>query len=348
MNIKKKFLINENSTIKDCIKKINLNGTGSLFVIKNNNKPQLLGTITDGDIRRFMLKNQEINTIIKDVYNKKPIILREEPNSKVLKKIFEENNIKIIARVDQNEKILEIFTIKDYRLKNAKKTSIFIMAGGKGLRMKPFTNLFPKALLPFKNSSIIEEIIKFFKHNGFEKIYITTGFKSNVLKDHLLKNKYKNIYFFKEKKPLGTIGGLSKIKNKITENFILTNCDTYIDVNIKDILKFHEINKNYITIVCSKINYTFDYGICKTDNKGILKNIEEKPTYHHLINTGFYILKKNCLNFIPKNKYFNATDLINLCLLKKKRVKIYSIEKNQWQDVGNWENYYKNINTKIS
>ena len=333
-----KISVKNNSTILDCLKKINETGYGSLLVVQN--KLKLIGIITDGDIRRALLKKISLSSNIKNIYNSSPLKITKNLSFQKIKSIMKKENISLIPKVNSVNNVMDVFTIRDFSIKdNSLSTPVIIMAGGKGIRMKPFTHILPKALLPFNNSTIIEEIIKNFEINEFKKIIISTGFKSNILKKHLGKNK--NLYFSKEKKPLGTVGGIKLLSKKIKDNFILCNCDTLIDANIKDLIDFHKKNKNFITVVCAISNEEIKYGICKINKSGHLKNILEKPNFQHLLNTGFYILNKNCIPMIPKNKKYDINELIFSCIRKKKKIGVYPISIGQWKDVGNWKDYYR-------
>jgi dTDP-glucose pyrophosphorylase len=337
-----KFTINELATLADCLNKINLNGHGSLIITNKNDK--VLGTITDGDIRRSILK-KEINLAskIKSIYNRKPYLVKKIISNYEIKQTLFKKNIFIIPLVDKKKKLLDVYLPKNSNIKN--NISVIIMAGGKGLRMKPFTNFLPKALLPFKQSTIIEEIINKFSEDNFFNFIITTGTKSEILKKYLKKNKL--LSFYKEKKPLGTVGCISRIKSKLTNTFILSNCDTFADINYNDLLTFHKNSNNFITIVCAMFHVHFEYGICDIKPNGLLKKIREKPKYEHYINTGIYVFNKEAANFIPNNKVYNMNDLINFSLNKKKKIGIYPIASSLWKDVGNWKEYYKNLSFNL-
>lgn len=337
-----KFVIYPEDKLIDCLKKIETNGFGELIVI--NSKFKLLGSISDGDIRRSLLSNKPLVKNIKSIFNKNPVFLKNTKKNFKAKSFLMSSHINLLPIVDNQMKILKILSKKDFDLTDKKnKNSIVIMAGGKGLRMKPFTNIFPKALLPYKNSTIIEEIINKFMSENFNKIVIPTGFKSNLLIKHLRNEGYHNIKFSRESKPLGTIGGLKLVEKELTQSFFLTNCDTYINTNFVDLLNFHENNKNKITVVSAIQEQKIDFGVCDLDKHKNLKQIIEKPVYKRLINTGLYVLNKNILKNIPKNKHLNTTDLINQCLKKNLKIGVYPIAFEDWKDVGNWGDYNKNI-----
>lgn len=337
-----KFIAYPNNKIIECLEKIEKNGNGELIIINSYHK--LLGSISDGDIRRALLGKNLLKNNIKKIYNKKPIFLNLDKNITELRKIFEKKQINILPLINSKKKVLKIYSKKDLdKSDKDNNNSIVIMAGGKGLRMKPFTNVFPKALLPFKKSTIIEEIINKFYTENFKKIFIPTGFKSQVLTKHLKDEGYKNIVFSKENKPLGTIGGLKNIENELSTTIILTNCDTFIDTNYYDLINFHRKNKNLITIVSGILNQKIDFGVCEIDKRNLVKKIVEKPTEKKLINTGFYVFDKKVFKLIPKNKFYNSTDLINKCIKKKMKIGVYPISIEKWKDVGNWLDYNKNI-----
>tara|TARA_B100000787_G_scaffold167862_1_gene155426 strand:- start:19816 stop:20844 length:1029 start_codon:yes stop_codon:yes gene_type:complete len=336
-----KFIIYPENKLIDCLKKIDSNGFGELLVV--NSKFKLLGSISDGDIRRSLLLKKSLTDNIKNIFNKKPVFLTNIKNIFKARSLLINNNINLLPVVNSHMQIIKVLSIRDFNLTNKNNNSVVIMAGGQGLRMKPFTNIFPKALLPFKNSTIIEVIIDKFMSENFNTIVIPTGFKSNVLIKHIKNEGYKNIKFSKELKPLGTIGGLKLVEKELSRSFFLTNCDTYINANFTDLLNFHERNKNEITITCAIQEQKLEFGVCDLDKHKNLKKIIEKPTYKRLVNTGLYVLNKNILKYVPKNKYFNTTDLINKCLTNKKKVGIYPITFDDWKDVGNWGDYKKNL-----
>jgi len=331
--------VTPNNSIKSCLELINNIGQNTLLVI--GKKKKLIGTLSDGDIRRAILKNINLDDNIKKYYHKKPYKVYKELDKNQILDILIKKQISIIPLVNKDNKIIKIYSKKNFLNENVYSNSVIIMAGGKGLRMKPFTNLFPKAMLPFNNSTVIEEIINKFKKEHFKNFFITTGFKSNILKKYFSSKKYKDIKFSVEKKPLGTIGGVKKIEKEISNVFFLTNCDTLIDLDYKNLIDFHNQNKNSITILSAIYKKKINYGVCRTNKNYNLISIEEKPDLKFLINTGFYVMSKNVLKKIPNDKYFDTTDLIKNCIKRKIKIGMYPIDISKWIDVGNWEDYKK-------
>ena len=198
---------------------------------------------------------------------------------------------------------------------------VIIMAGGRGTRLKPFTEILPKPLMPLKNKTVIEHIILNFVKQGFKKFIITINYKSEILKAYFkeLKPKYK-LKFITENKPLGTIGSLSKVSKKEGKNLFITNCDTISDVNLGEMFKYHIKNDYDVTLLASSKVHRIPYGVCRVAENGDLKKIDEKPKFDFLVNAGLYLVNNEVIDFIPKNKIFHFTDLIKI--LQKKKYKI--------------------------
>lgn len=351
----KKFVIDKNKSIKDAIKKINTNGQKTCFVLDENKR--LYGSITDGDIRRRILKNEKsINDKIQKYCNKKTkYIFANSYSLKKIKKIFLAKKIEILPILNNNKKIVDV-TLKSevFNLKKKKKTkqrnfksnlSVVIMAGGKGQRLDPITRIFPKPLVPIKDKTAIENIIDNFSQFGINKFHLILNYKSEIIKAFFKskQNLIHKILYHEEKKPLGTAGGLEKLKNKIKGNFIVTNCDVFFNFDLNLLVQKHFKNKYDLTLVVSNQNSILPYGVCKLDNENNFLEITEKPKFKHLITTGLYIINSSILDIIPKNKYLDMNSLIETCKKKNMKIGIFKISKNNWQDIGQLTEYKKNL-----
>ena len=344
----KNITIQPNQSIFSAMKRLESTGERSLIVVNKSHK--FLGTLTDGDIRRNIIKGVNLKNGINKIYKKKAIYLLEGRfNIKQVKKILiKQNHIMIPVLDPKSFKYLYFVSWKTTfgekkPVENIKNCSVVIMSGGSGKRLLPFTEVLPKPLIPIKGKPIIDHIIDNFKMFGIKKFFLTLNFKSKILKSYFKSrnNKKIKVNFVKEKVPLGTIGSLKLLKNNLTENFFSINCDIIINHNFKEIFDFHEKNNNDLTIVTSIKNFEIPYGVCETNNKGALKNFLEKPSYDLFINTGLYVFKKSTINFIPKNKNFDIQELIEKLKKSKKKIGIFPINQNSWFDVGQWTEYNK-------
>ena len=337
--------ITKNETIREALKKIGKSGFKCVTVVDNNY--ELKGTISDGDIRRAILKKVNINSKINLVFNKKPFFLKEGSFSKKkLKNHFLKNKVDIIPVVNNKKKLIKVLSLKELlddkeTKKPIKNVSVVIMAGGKGTRMKPFTNVLPKPLIPIGGMTAIEKILNNLSEYGLKKCILSINDKSEIIKAFFseLKNK-NNIKFFEEKKPLGTIGSLKMInKNHVNNDIMVTNCDIFTNFDLFDFYSFHKENKFDITIVASDKKYDIPYGVCQISKNGTLNNILEKPSLDFFVNVGFYLFSKKVINIIPKNKYLDVNHFIMLAKRKGYKIGIFPIADEDWADSGQWSEF---------
>jgi dTDP-glucose pyrophosphorylase len=346
----KNLFISPTSTIKEALKKFNEIGEKVLIVVDENN--HLLGTITDGDIRRYILNTGTIEETVENAYNKNPKFIYSNDSKEKAKQIMLENKIEILPVIDNQKRVIDFIVWTDlfenkfeyYQSIEKIDVPVVIMAGGKGTRLDPFTKVLPKPLIPIGDKTILELIFDKFKRYNIDEIYISLNYKSKILKSYLeeLELGFK-INFLFEDKPLGTIGSIKQLENIIKKEFILTNCDIIIDADYVDLLNYHRENKNDFTVVASLKNFKIPYGVCEIENGGMLVAIKEKPEYNLLINTGMYVLNPEILKYIPENVFFNTTDLIEELTEEQRKIGVYPIYENSWIDVGEWIEYKKAV-----
>ena len=348
----KKFFIDHKTSTRKAILKINKIGGLSLIVTKKNKF--LDGILSSADLRKAIMNKNILNKTIEKIYNKKPkFIYADQLNSQLLKirsNIKKYNIFPVIKR--DSKKIVDVLDFDKLKLLENKKqkkinASIVIMAGGKGTRLLPYTSVLPKPLLPIKEKPAIKYIIDKFKEYGQCKFFITVNYKSSLLSSYFksLKKESKEIKIIHENKPLGTAGGLINLKNKVKENFFLTNCDTIIKSNYNEILNHHLQNKSDITIVVAEQKFIIPYGVC--DKKGRKTEFIEKPKYRFKVNTGFYLIRRNCLTLLKKKKYLDFNDFLKICIKNKKMINFFEINKSDWIDIGQKDKYQNSLNKEI-
>ncbi len=344
---KKNLLASPKISLLDALLLLKKNGQKCIIVV--NKKRQLLGTLTDGDVRSLIIKKKDLNQSISNLYNSNPRFI-EENNFDIneIKKEILKFRYELIPIVNKSKKVVDVITWDQvFKKKLISKTKVknceaIIMAGGEGVRLEPFTSILPKPLIPIKGKSIIERIISNFSDFGINNFYISLGYKNNTIKAFFKALKLKNkIKFITENKPLGTIGSLSLIKKKISrkKTLLVSNCDILIKTDLAKILNYHLKKKNDFTIVAASKNFTIPYGVCKTFKDGSFKNISEKPTYNTLVNTGLYIIEPNLVNLIPNNKKVDINDFISLTQKKRKKIGVFAISDDSWMDIGQWNEY---------
>ena len=344
-----KFLVDEDDTLLSSMKKLDANAHKILFVIDKTEK--LTGSLTDGDIRRWILSGNNLSEKVFSVCNKSPMSVPESYSNEDVKELMLSNNIECIPIVSSNCTIkdlifwTEIFQAAKVSIpKKQMNYPVIIMAGGFGTRLVPFTTILPKPLIPIGNKTIVEHIIDRFLPYGIDHFYMTVNHKSNIIKSYFEDiDKDYSINFIVENKPLGTAGSLKLVKEEIDDIVIVTNCDIVIHADYSEIVDFH-INSGYdITLVSSMMHYKIPYGICEIDKGGSLIEIREKPEYNFLISTGMYILNKKILEYIPDDQFFHITHLMEEVKKQGGSVGVFPISEKSWDDTGEWDEYNKTV-----
>ncbi len=332
------YIVSENDYILDVLKKIDKSGKGIVFICDNN---KLLASVTDGDIRRYIINNGKLDNIIKGIGNYNPHYLYKNKNINY-KNYMEEKGINSLPILDKNNNIVDIkFFKKDINLlKNKINIPVVIMAGGKGTRLKPYTNILPKPLIPVGEKTITEHIIDRFENCGCSDFYMIVNYKKNFIKTYFSEID-KKINFIDEKEFLGTGGGLYFIKDIINSTIFLTNCDVLIDYDYSKILEHHRKSNNIATVICVEKNENLLYGVLELDKDGNILEIKEKPNLSFVINTGIYIIEPEFLEYIPENTFIHITDIIEKCIKNGKSIGTYVLEEENWLDMGQFDELEK-------
>jgi dTDP-glucose pyrophosphorylase len=342
----KELLIKENITLREALKKISVGGHRCLVVLNKYNK--LLGTLSDGDLRRAIIKGRSLDSKINKIFKKKPRFFYENKiDKKKITNLFLKYKLDLVPIVNSDLKISKILHWNDF-FKNKKivlnqKTKVIITSGGKGTRLHPFTNVLPKPLIPIKDKPIISHIIDNFEKQGFKNIDIIVNYKADILKAYLSKMQTNaHLKIIHEKNPLGTAGGISLIK-KNKHPMILSNCDIVTNIEFNDLLNFHKKNKFDFTIVVSTKNFSIPYGVCDLDKRGVFKKIIEKPTYDKLVSIGMYVFNQNVSSIVKKNNFLDMNQLVEKLKKMKFKIGVFPVDDTSWMDVGNWNDYNKTI-----
>ncbi|MEG0308648.1 MAG: nucleotidyltransferase family protein [Clostridium sp.] len=323
--------------VRETMKRLDETAKGILFVV--DDEEILCGSVTDGDIRRWILKNGSMDENIESVMNNYPIYSEEKDDDELIR-IMVDKSINAIPIVDVNRRILDIKFFKTkLHTKNARKSlkdiPIVIMAGGLGTRLYPYTKILPKPLIPIGDTPIVERIMNKFTNYGVKDFYLTVNYKKGMIKSYFndIEKSYE-VQYIEEDKPLGTGGSLSLLKGKIKNTFFVSNCDILIDTDYQSILTHHKEKKNKITVVASVKNFQVPYGVFKLSDEGNISDIQEKPEYTYLINTGMYVIEPEVLNDIPDNEFYNLPDIVESYMKKGVSVGVYPISEHSWMDMG--------------
>ncbi len=289
-----KFIVKQGASIRSAVEVMDKNGKGVVFIVDENAK--VVGVVTDGDFRRAVLRGISLDDPIESIMTKDFLYLKKQFSKRELKLLFSQKGIKHLPVLSNGRLYGIVFkeeyadTLKIEFEEGKVDLPAVVMAGGKGSRLDPFTRILPKPLIPVGKKPVIEIILENLSRVGVKKFFVSVYHMKNILRIYFEENlpEY-DITIIEEEKPLGTIGSLYFLREKIKTDFITTNCDVIVNTDYEAIVDFHREKKNIITIVGSMVNYTIPYGVCEVDEEGILKNFNEKPGFDFLVNTGLYI-----------------------------------------------------------
>lgn len=332
-----KFVALGDTNLVDAMKKIDLNSYQILFVVDDEGR--LLGSVSDGDIRRSLIHDG-------DLYKKIGTIMN--PNTQHVKNgdLWDKEYwrlhpwITVVPVVDHEKKIVDL----KKRVSQRKQTQtlqgvpVVIMAGGKGTRLYPYTKILPKPLIPVGGTPILERIINRYVVYGIDQFYLTVNYKKNIIKSYFddLDKTYE-LKYVEEDQPLGTGGSLRLITDPLVKPIIVANCDILIDADYADIYQYHIESKSDVTIVSALKQIQVPYGVLHAGENGVISSMEEKPSMSYFINTGMYVVNPECLGIIPSNQMYHMTDLVDELMKQGKKVSMYPISEDSFLDMGEFE-----------
>jgi len=333
-----KHLIPEGSIIRNALERLNILGIDAIiFVVDKEGK--LKGSLTDGDVRRGLLKGLTLEDRVEEIIQPNPKFIRK--GDKDINKVIEyrENNYRVIPILDKNDKVVNVINFRE--LKSYLPLDAVIMAGGRGERLSPLTDLIPKPLLKVGEKSIIEHNIDRLRLFGIDDFWITLKYLGEKIERYIGNGREKDIIiqYVYENEPLGTIGSVSKIDNFEHDYVLVTNSDLLTNINYEHFfLDFIKQDADFSVVT---IPYSVDipYAVLETDNGHVI-NFKEKPTYTYYSNAGIYLVKKEVLSRIPIAKHFNTTDLMEDLIEAHKKVISYPLA-GYWLDIGSHEDYNK-------
>ncbi len=341
----KDITIQPQATIKEAMEALDETAEKVLIVVDDGQA--LIGTLTDGDIRRHILQGQNLSSTIRDIFHPNPIfVLQKDFDREKIKRLFTKNKIDLIPILDQNRKVVDFITWAKAFGNNRKSESqkldvpVVIMAGGKGTRLDPFTRVLPKPLIPVGDKPVIDHIIDRFRVYGIGEFYLTIHHMAKIIRAYFEeKEPDYSVSIVEEDKPRGTAGSLKLLAGKLNKPFFVSNCDIVIETDYAVLYRFHTQNNYDITLVASAKQFNIPYGICELNREGSLERIEEKPKYNFLINAGMYVLNPAVLELIPDNQLFHITHLIDRVKENGGQIGVYPVSEKAWIDVGQWAEY---------
>ncbi len=328
----RKYISSDCISLAQAMQMIDKNAGGLLFLTAEDES--LVGCLSDGDVRRFLLAGGKMDELAINAANRHPKAARTWEEAKTL---YHKKNYVAIPILDEQNKIIDIYkgTSNVEKPKGKLDIPVVINAGGKGTRLDPFTRVLPKPLIPVGELPIIEHIMNEFKSYRCDEFHVIVNYKKELMKAYFAEseNKY-NISWYNEDKPLGTGGGLSLLKGKLQGTFFFTNCDNLLTANYERILEFHREQKNAVTMVCAYKNISIPYGVIDMGVNGRIEGMREKPIVSFLTNTGIYIVEPEVVDDMEDGISIGFPDVVENQRQKGRNVAVFPVSENDWMDMG--------------
>lgn len=329
-------------SVVEALERIDKNAHGILFIVSEDGS--LTGSVTDGDIRRWLIATGELSSTVQKIMNRSPKFLYEADRQKA-EEYMNEHVLRALPVLNKKRQIVEIvfhpgkeICVSDKKSSLFKTIPVIIMAGGKGTRLYPFTKILPKPLIPIGDIPIIVRIINQFCMYGVSDFYLTVNYRKEMIKSYFADLELPcRIHYIEEEIPLGTAGSIRLIERTFHTPVIVTNCDILIRADYENIIEYHEMSHNALTIVSALKNVTIPYGVLHAGEEGIVTLLEEKPRLDYFVNTGMYVLQPELLKMIPEKTFYHMTDLTDVLLKNGEKVGMYPVSEDSFLDMGEFE-----------
>ncbi len=334
-----KIKLFENSTIKKALQVIDTGAMRIALVVDQNNR--LIGTLTDGNIRRGLLAGMSLDDTIEAIIFKNPIVCSVNDNREAILKLAVSKHLYAIPIVDTDGIVIGIEEVGDILKPTSFSNAVVLMAGGLGSRLRPLTDEVPKPLLTVGDKPILETIINGFKKYGFTNIILSVGYKADMMEKYFGDgSKFGvTIEYVRESKRMGTAGALSLMKDKLSEPFFVMNGDLLTNINFENMLEYHLMNKAVATMGVREYDFQVPYGVVNVDGQQIL-SIEEKPLHKFFISGGVYVLSPDVFEVIPDDEYYDMPSLFESLIEKQKHSISFPIRE-YWLDIGQMSDYHR-------
>lgn len=346
-----KLTISQDISIREAVEAMDSIALGIVLIVDDD--LHLLGIITDGDLRRSILMNVDLDNPVSAIMKREALTICEEDITDAeIVRIFTEHVIRHIPVLNEDGAVTDVIAwidIESDHLKQQRQNvnldcDVMVMAGGKGTRLDPFTRFLPKPLVPIGEKPVLEIIMDSFRPHGVRRGFISVNHMKNMIRTYLENTDLGvPVEIVEEDKPLGTAGALRFLKGQVDSPFFVVNCDVIIKSDYSSIYKHHMSNNHMLTVVGSLKHHQVPYGVCEVNADGTLDRINEKPRFDFLVNTGMYVLSPEVLDLIPSDERFDMTHLIEVVLDSGATVGVYPISENAWLDTGQWEEYKRTV-----
>ena len=336
MNRWREIVVTENQTLLETMRIIDK--TSLQFAVVVDQDHHLLGTVTDGDIRRGILRGEGLEVPISSIMNAHPTSAKSGLSTNKYKQLMRTKKLKQLPIVNEVNQLVDILFIDTFDTpKN--KNQVVLMLGGLGTRLRPLTNDIPKPMLKVGNKPIIETIIDGFKQYGYTNFIFSVNYKKEVIQDYFQTGETFGITinYIEEQKRMGTAGALSLLENRPTEPFFVMNGDLLTQINFDQLMQFHLEHQSVATMCVREYEYEVPYGVIETDGTDLV-SIKEKPIHRSFVNAGIYILSPEVFDYIPVDTFYDMPTLFETLIGHGKKTSVFPIHET-WLDIGQADDF---------
>jgi len=342
----KEVIVRPRTSILQAIKAIDASALQILLVV--NDDGRLLGSVTDGDIRRAILQGLDLSEPVSEVMNTTPVsVLKGTPREVVLS-LMQIKEIHCIPIVDSEGTVVGLETESRLLWQGIEDTWVVLMAGGLGMRLRPLTENKPKPMLPVDGKPILKGILDRFLEQGFRKFFISVNYKADIIREYFGDGSKWNceISYLQESKRLGTAGALSLLpRDNISRDIIVMNGDLITTVDFRQFLDFHQKTSSCACMCVRDYSMEIPYGVVEVEGYQF-KGVTEKPAHRYYINAGIYILRSTVINNVPNNQLFDITDLFENLHKNGDSVSVFPMRES-WVDIGDLNEYERANNIRL-
>ncbi len=337
VNDYKKIMVSPDMSIRETISLIDSSAMQIAMVV--DGASHLLGTVTDGDIRRGILKGVQLGDAVEKIMNRKPKVCSEGDSRETILARMRAGRLRHMPVVDSSGQVVGLETLEEFLAASKRQNAVVLMAGGLGTRLRPLTENCPKPMLKVGNKPLLEIILDNFIEYGFHRFYISVNYMAEVVKAYFGDGSRwgVEITYLHEDERLGTAGALSLLPEKPVAPLLVMNGDLLTKVNFSQLLDFHASHHAHATMCVREYDFQVPYGVVKIDNHQI-SGIDEKPIQKFFVNAGIYVLEPDTLELIQPRVYFDMPTLFEKLIEIKKETAAFPIRE-YWLDIGHLEDF---------
>lgn len=340
-----RLLVGPDCSIRQAMACLDANAKGIVIVV--DQRRRLLGTVTDGDIRRAILAGTNLDSTVTDLLRGQqarggPIVSHTGASDAELLRIMNEHSVRHLPIVTEGRVVLDVAMLSEMVKQYELPLTAVVMAGGYGTRLRPLTDNLPKPMLPVGERPLLERTIEQLRHAGIRRLHLTTHYKAEVIEEYFGDggNHGVEIRYVKEKEPLGTAGALSLIKD-CDEPFLVINGDILTGIDFRALLEFHQDQKADMSVVVREYEHQVPYGVIQTSPDGLaITGVTEKPVMKYFINAGIYLINPDLCQLIPSSEPCDMPTLIGRAAAAGHRIVSFPVRE-YWLDVGKMEDYQR-------